>query len=325
MTPAVIDGTGPVRRRSAGAHRAANERRAILAVMCAVMLWGGSAVAIKAISVTGLVTAFYRLWFAIPLLWAVPLAQPAIRARLTSRWFVACLVGGTLFFLHQALFFTSLKLTTVANVTLIGALQPAIVLLAASPLFDERPTFTSVLWTAVAFGGTVLVVLGARRSGAWSLYGDTLAFANLFAFCGYFLASKYFRRDVRALEYVIGMTTVSGVWMLGAVLATGHDLAAPRGWEWPVLFAIAALPGTLGHLLTNWAHAHATALSISMILLAAPVVATVGAKVFLDEELSWMQALGGLIVLTAITIVIRSTPPETSEELAESAAETDAP
>lgn len=310
---------------SVAPQRESNERRAILAVACAVVLWGGSAVAIKAVSASGLVTAFYRLWFAIPLLWAIPLIQPAVRDRLTSRWLVACLVGGTLFFLHQALFFTSLKLTTVANVTLIGALQPAVVLLAAGPLFDERPTLRSVIWAAVAFGGTVLIVLGARASAAWSLYGDVLAFANLFAFCGYFLASKHFRRDVHTLEYVIGMTTVSGVWMLGAALATGQDLAAPDGWEWLVLFAIAALPGTLGHFLTNWAHAHATALSISMILLAAPVIATLGATAVLGEQLYPVQMIGGLIVLTAITIVVRSTRPTTSEELAESAAETDAP
>jgi len=310
---------------AAETERATNEGRAILAVGCAVVLWGGSAVAIKAVSVTGLVTAFYRLWFAIPLLWLIPLLQPSVRERLTSRWLGACLVGGTLFFLHQALFFTSLKLTTVANVTLIGALQPAVVLLAAGPLFNERPTLASVLWAAVAFGGTVLIVLGARASAAWSLYGDALAFANLFAFCGYFLASKYFRRDVPALEYVIGMTTVAGVWMLAAAVATGQDLAAPHGWEWLMLFAIAALPGTLGHFLTNWAHAHATALSISMILLAAPVIATLGATLVLGEHLYAMQLLGGLIVLTAIGIVVRSTTPATAEELAESAAETDAP
>ena len=86
-----------------------------------------------------------------------------------------------------------------------------------------------------------------------------------------------------------------------------------------------ASPGTLGHFLTNWAHAHATALSISMILLAAPVIATLGATVVLGEQLYTMQMLGGLIVLTAITIVVRSTAPSTGEELAESAAETDAP
>ncbi len=81
----------------------------------------------------------------------------------------------------------------------------------------------------------------------------------------------------------------------------------------------------MGHFLTNWAHAHASALSISMILLAAPVIAILGATAVLGEELYAMQMLGGLILLTAISIVGRSTAPTTGKELAESAAETDAP
>ena len=43
------------------------------------------------------------------------------------------------------------------------------------------------------------------------------------------------------------------------------------------LFLLALFPGTLGHVLMNWAHAHVTAFSISMILLAAPVVSSAAA------------------------------------------------
>ena len=43
------------------------------------------------------------------------------------------------------------------------------------------------------------------------------------------------------------------------------------------------------------------------------------------HHLHAMQMLGGLILLTAIRIVVRSTAPKTGKELAESAVETDAP
>ncbi len=299
--------------------------RALVAVAAAVLMWGGSGVAIKFVGPSGLVTAFYRLWFAIPLLWLVLASRPALCRRLDRRWALACLVGGTLFFVHQVLFFSALKLTTVANVTIIGALQPAVVLLAAGPMFGERATLTTGAWTAVAFCGTALVVLGARATGASSLQGDALAFANLFAFSAYFLASKRVRERVGTWEYVTGMTTVSGLWMLGTVLVAAEDLASPRGWEWLVLAAIAVFPGTLGHTLINWAHAHATALSVSIMLLAVPVIATLGAALVLSEEVVLLQMVGGLVTLAAIGAVLRSMSPSSSEELAVSAAETDAP
>jgi len=299
--------------------------RALLAVAGAVALWGTSSVMIKLVPSTGIITAFYRLWFAIPLLWMIPLARPDIRRRLDGRWLRACVAGGTLFFLHQALFFSSLKITTVANVTIIGALQPALVLLLAGPLFGERTSVAGMLWTAVAFAGTVLVVLGARAAPTWSLAGDALAFANLFAFTGYFLVSKRVRGGVGTWEYVIGMTTVSGVWMLAAALATGQDLGSPAPWEWPVFLAIALFPGTLGHVLTNWAHAHTSALAVSMMLLAVPLLSTLGAAAVLDEQVGPLQVAGGAIVLAAIAVIVRSAAPAASEELAASAAATDAP
>jgi drug/metabolite transporter (DMT)-like permease len=300
--------------------------RAILAVAATVVLWGSSSIAIRLVPATGIVTAFWRLWFAIPFLWMIPAVRPEARARLDRRWLVASIAGGTLFFVHQALFFTSLKLTTIANVTIIGALQPALVLLVAGPLFGERATLSGVAWTVVAFAGTTLVMLGARGTPTWSLHGDALAFANLFAFAAYFLVSKHARTDVRAWDYVIGMTTVSGLWMLVAALATGQDLWAPQRFsDWALLFWIAIFPGTLGHVLTNWAHAHTSALAISMMLLAVPLLSALGAAVLLDEPVTSLQLAGGLVVLAAIAVIVRSTSPRASEELAESAAATDAP
>jgi drug/metabolite transporter (DMT)-like permease len=299
--------------------------RAVLAVATAVVLWGMSSVAIKSVSPSGVVTAFYRLWFAIPLLWMIPVVRPAMRRHFDRRGLAGCALGGTLFCLHQALFFTALKLTSIANVTIIGALQPVVVLLLAGPLFNERATRASLVWAALAFGGTALVVIGARATPAWSLYGDALAFANLFAFSAYFLASKRVRATVGAWEYVIGMTTVSGGWMLAAVVVTGQDLGAPHGWEWLVLLAIAVFPGTLGHVLINWSHAHASALAVSIMLLAVPLVAAVGAAVFLGERIVPLQMVGGGIVLAAIAVVVRSAAPATGDALAQSAAETDAP
>lgn len=296
----------------------------VSALAFTVLLWGMSGVAIKATSTTGIVTALYRTWFAIPLLWVTMLA-PSLRKRLNAHWLRASVVGGSLFCVHQILYFTSLKLTTVANVTIIGALQPALVLLLAARMFGERVTARAVAWSAVAFLGTGAVVFGAAHSATWSLFGDALATLNLFAFTAYFLASKRFRERVGPWEYVVGMTTVSGIGMLFAALATGQDLGSPRGIDWLILLGIAVFPGSIGHALTNWAHAHVTAFVASMVLLAVPVVAALGAFAFLGEAIAALQVFGGTVVLTAVAMIVVSAERPNRVVLAESAAETDAP
>jgi len=298
---------------------------ALLATAMAVATWGGSGVAIKVVSTTGLVASFYRLWFAIPALWLIALLSPSIRRRLNRAWMVACLRGGGLFGLHQIFFFNCLKLTSVANVTIIGALQPALVLLVAGRMFNERATPRSLVWSLAALAGTAIVVSGSLGTPGQSPLGDALAVANLFAFTAYFLVSKEIRSRVGASEYVVGMTTVAGIVVLVASILTDQDLGAPSGRDWPILAGLAVLPGTLGHLLTNWAHRHTSAFVMSIMMLAVPVIASVGAAVILDEALGLAQITGGTIVLVAIGTVVRSTHAAAAEQLAESAATTDAP
>jgi len=267
-------------------------------------MWGFSGIGIKLVSTTGLVTACYRLWFAILPLWLTML-KPSLRRRLDADWLRASVGGGILFSLHQILFFSSLKLTSVANVTIIGALQPVLVLLVAGPLFGERTTPRAALWALVALSGTALVVFGASHTRDWSLRGDLLAGLNLFAFTAYFLASKRFRQRVGAWEYVVGMTTVAGIVLVAVTVATRQPHGSPAPWEWLVLLGLAIFPGTLGHVLSNWAHAHVPVFVASMILLAVPVVASVGAVLVLGEELGPMQIAGGMVVLIAIAIIVR--------------------
>jgi drug/metabolite transporter (DMT)-like permease len=84
-------------------------------------------------------------------------------------------------------------------------------------------------------------------------------------------------------------------------------------------------PGTLGHFLTNWALPHTAAFVVSIMFLAVPVLACLGAALFLGETLHAAQLVGAAIVLISVGAVVAATSPATGEELAESAAETDAP
>ena len=77
-----------------------------------------------------------------------------------------------------------------ANATVIGALQPLLMLMIAGPLFGERPRWTDGAWGLLAISGAAMVVLGGDAGGANSLGGDLLAACALIAWTAYFVASK---------------------------------------------------------------------------------------------------------------------------------------
>jgi drug/metabolite transporter (DMT)-like permease len=308
------------------ADREAERTRALLAMATTVLLWGLSPALIKSVNASGLVTAFHRLWLSIPWLWVITVSRPRFSERLDRDWLRASVFGGVLFGVHQILFFTALKWTSVASVTVIGALQPALVLLVAGPMFGERASRRAITWAGIAVLGTAAVALGGSRGTAAHRVGDAVAVLNLLAFTAYFVASKRFRARTDAWDYTVGMTTVAGVVVAVACVATAQDLWSPQGGEWLVLFLIGAFPGTLGHVLTNWAHAHTSAFAASNILLAAPVLSTAFAWLLLGESLAPQQIAGAIVAILGIGMVIGSTrSEELREELAESAAETDAP
>jgi drug/metabolite transporter (DMT)-like permease len=160
--------------------------RGMAAAVLAVVVWGMGSVIVKLVDTGALVFAFYRLWLAVAFLATILLVT---RRRLTWTGLRTSGLGGMLFGLHIVLFFSAVQRTSVADVTLIGALQP-ILLLAVSPWIGEQITARHAAWTAVAVAGVAVVIVGLAGSPVWSLTGDVLAVGSVMTFTGYFLASK---------------------------------------------------------------------------------------------------------------------------------------
>src|SRR5437868_14208366 len=147
--------------------------------MVAVTLWGAASVMAKSADrLDGLTLGFHRLWVGAAAMTVIFLLSGR---RLTLRLLWESVPGGLAFGADIILFFTAVKHTTVANATMISALQPALVLFVAGPLFGERVRVSDVGWTVVALLGVVVVVFGSATTPSWSLLGDLLAVLCLFA------------------------------------------------------------------------------------------------------------------------------------------------
>src|SRR5439155_16145830 len=131
----------------------------------------------------------------------------AVTRRRPSREAVlASIPGGVLFGLNLVFFFSAIKDTTIADVLVIGALQPALVLVVAGPMFGEHPSRRELGWAGVSVIGVFVFILGSSGTPSWSLRGDLLAIASLFVWTAYFLVSKRVRNRVPAIEYMSTVT-----------------------------------------------------------------------------------------------------------------------
>jgi drug/metabolite transporter (DMT)-like permease len=277
----------------------------LIAAGAAVVVWGSSSVLVKNIEgLSGLVIGFHRMWIGAVLTVGAFLASGR---RLSWRLLRVSCAGGIAFALDIVLFFSALKETSVANATIIGAMQPVLVLAVASRLFGERPHLRDAFWAAVAVAGAVIVVAGGPASGEASVRGDLLAVAALLAWTWYFIASKRARTQLGSFEYLAGLSIVAVMTVTPIVLLSGDSIAVPTTADWVYIVIVAVVNGALGHFLMNWAHAHVPIVVTSLLTLGIPVFATATAAIFIDEPVTLLQVFGMGVVIGALAVVVLHT------------------
>jgi drug/metabolite transporter (DMT)-like permease len=290
----------------------------VLAVCVAVVGWGFNNVIVKITSVPGLTFTFWRLWLGAG---AMMVVLTLARRRLTRDVLVASAPGGLLLGVEMIFFFLALKQTSVADVTIIAALQPALTLLVAGPMFGEVVTGAEIAWTSLSLGGVALVAIGSSGTPAWSLRGDALAAVSLLAWTAYFVVTKRVRARIPTLEYLTAVMIVAALLATPVALLSRDPLLASMhasDWFWLGLFVVG---GTSGHVLLTWAQPRVPVKVSSLLMLGLPVVSGIAALLVLGETLAPLEIVGGLVVIGAVAaVVVRAARSGAGEEI-----ETDVP
>lgn len=287
----------------------------ILATSLGVTIWGASSTMVKSIDgIDSVGISFHRLVIGAALLTTVHLARGG---RITWATLRISAAGGVAFGLDIVLFFSALRETSVANATVIGALQPILLAPIGVRMFGERLERRVIGWSVVAVAGTAVVVLGATGVPEWSLRGDLLAVGALGSWTAYFVASKQARRRLATIEYFTGLSIVACVVVAPYALVIGADLSPADAGGWLTIVLVTVFSGALGHVLLNWSHEHVPLQVVSLLTLLVPVVATAGAVLFLGERVSAAQWLGMAVVVGSLAVVVRERPAEEPREVGE--------
>ena len=275
----------------------------VLAALTAVCFWAIGPILNKSISVSTPTIVFYRTLIGVPLMVA---AAHRTGGRLTRQLMRDTLVPGVLFALSFMTGFASIKMTSVANATLVTTLQPVIVLFVARRMFGERLRAVQVGYSAVSLAGVLVVVLAAASTSGAHVSGDLMALLNVCIWSAYFLLAKK-----RRLAGVHAGSFLAAAFIWGAVvvvpfgLLTSNDLGAVTRADWLMLVGMAVGPGLIGHSLMTWSQSHLDVTVASVFGLLSPVLSTALAWAILDEALTPVQMLGALVVVVSLGLLVR--------------------
>ena len=282
----------------------------VLAAITAVIAWGIGPLFNKSMSVSTPTIVFYRILIGVPVM--------VTMSRLTGngldrKLLRSTAVPGLLFGTSMLAGFAAIKMTSIANATLIGNLQPVLIMFVAPRLLGERLHGKQVATGAVALGGVLTVVLAAASTSGASLDGDVMAFVNVVIWAAYFMMAKK-----RRVDGVDGWSFLAAVFCWAAVvvvpfgLVASNDLGVMTPRDWLFIVCMALGPGVIGHGLMTWSQSHVDVTLASILGLLGPVVSTGLAWVVFGESLTPVQMLGAAVVIGALVFLVRDqrTPAE---------------
>lgn len=275
----------------------------VLPLIISIVAISFAAIFVKWSHAPATILSMYRMILATLLLLPVVWFKRVEFKKLTNKEWLLLFVAGMFLALHFALWFGSLKLTTVASSTIILALQPIIALIGGVIIFKERTTKSALMTMGIAVIGAVMVGWGDFGLSRNAILGDILSFLSVIAVVGYLLIGQKAVKKVSHWIYsfaVFGFAAIALVVynMLTGVTMGGYDLK-----EWGIFVLLAVVP-TISHLINNWLMNYVTATTISMSILGEPVGATILAAIFLGERLVGWQIVGGILVLVGVFLFI---------------------
>ncbi len=234
------------------------------------------------------------------LLLLLPKQRPSKLAR--GPVLTALALGAFGYATQATFFFSALERIDAPLVALVLYTFPVMVTVAAVLLGRDRLTGARVAALVTASCGTLLVLLGAGGVD-FDTGGVALAFGAALSYTVYILVAD---TTVHQLPPVL----LAALVMTGAAVALGLRAAltggvstdfGAAGWFW---IACIAVVSTVAAMLTFFAGLKLTGPStVSILSTFEPVATTVLAAVVLDEFLTPLQLVGGLLVLASVAVV----------------------
>ena len=291
---------------------AAAERRARLALpglLLGGLLIGCSPIFVRLSETGSVATAFWRLALAVlPLLVLAGRGGDPGGAR-PSGWrdHLTIALPGVVLGAELVAWHVSLRLTTVANSTLLVNMAPVFVtLISWLVLRRPPPGRLFVLALLVTLTGVVVLKGGPAALGDGDLPGDAMAIFAALLYAVYILLLGHARRRFATSVIMLWSTSAAALAVLPFAVLTEPALLPVTLAGWAVLLALSWISQAGGQSLIAWALAFLPASFSSLTLLLQPVVAALLAWAVLNEALTPLQAGGGLIVLLGIWIARKS-------------------
>lgn len=277
-----------------------------LTLGCALVVISFASIWIRWSEAPPISIAVYRLGLATLILTPIALSMRRSHLRALTRSDLRyALLGGICLALHFIFWISSLEFTSVASSVVLVTTNPIFVALGSRFLLRESVPLSLVIGIAISLTGGILIGYGDFLAGPNVLLGDGLALLGAVMASAYLLVGRRLRAHTDLLTYIFVVYGAAAIVLFVTALLLQQPLVGfpQETYVWLVLLALG--PQLVGHTSFNWALKHMPASTVAVIILGEPVGSAVLAYLLLNEPITLLKAIGGLLVLAGIYLSSR--------------------
>jgi len=258
---------------------------------------------IKLSDAPALIIAAYRVGLASLIL--IPFAA---RRRRWSDWgwnhLRGCMLSGFFLSLHFVFWIASLKYTSVASSVVLVTTHPIFVGMGGWLFLRERLSLNLILGIALSVLGGGLIGFGDMALSMQALYGDALALLGAITASGYLLVGRVMRKNQDLLSYVLPVYSTAGLILVLLCLVFQKPFFGYSSTTYLLFFLLALIPQLIGHTTFNWALKYLPVSIVAIAILGEPVVSTALAYFLLNEALTPLKVVGGILICIGVIIAL---------------------
>lgn len=284
------------------------EKHPFIMIVVGVLGISLSSILVRYSSGPSVLTAAWRLLWTVVLMTPVVLGKQSVRHEIRAmdrKSVFLCISSGLFLAAHFAVWFESLRHTSVASSTTIVCTEVIWVSLGYCLFLKGHLSRKALLAIAVAFGGSVLIALSDTAAGETHFYGDVLALIAAVAVAGYTLIGRLVRASVSTTAYTYIVYVSCCVVLTGYCITGGYGFF-DYGVSCIIVGLLLALFSTiLGHSIFSWCLKYFSPSFVSASKLCEPVAAAAMAAVLFGEAMTAMQVMGGILILGSVLFYSR--------------------
>ena len=274
-----------------------------IAMLGAALAMSISPILVRLADVGPFSSAFWRVFLALPILWLWMQQEERGGGRIRAARFPLATVLAGLAFAGDLLFWhLAIVKTTVANATFFATMAPVWVVVFGWLILKRRPRPAVLIGLAICLtGGTALIQRSLSIDPA-HLLGDGFGVVTGVFFGLYFLSVGAARETSGAGRVTFELTLITAaILFVVAIAVEGNPLPGSVA-GWAVLLALAIVSHAGGQGLLSVALGRLSAAFSSLVLFIEAIAAAGFAWLVLDEPVSLLQALGGLVIIFGIWV-----------------------